>query len=278
MSIELNKDEYTVENSEQLTNETPANKIYFDAREWSLDKEYSETNKGERTFITSFDNSLVEAFSFGSWNEQEISAISTKQLILQKNSDYRFLFWLNGGENQKQTEICQLVITFNNDNENKRIYKLNRNYIKPLKSHKGWFLFEIPFSTEDNEFTQLKFIVQGAVATVIPALDKEAYENLANETVSGFHSMRPNIAFEKGYPDDAMFPKFTNPFENMNIPTIHDIFNQNKTENGTTEQSPIMEKLKNTADAFDDMANEIANECSNRIREGLRNAFWGNKK
>ncbi|MGN0606717.1 MAG: hypothetical protein ACI4JM_09370 [Oscillospiraceae bacterium] len=268
MSIELDKNEYSVEKD--------MNKIYFDAREWQPDKEYSETNKGERTFITSFDGSLVEAYSFGSWSDEEISAISTKQLILKKNSDYRFTFWLNGGENERQTEICQLIITFNNDNENKRIYKLNRNYIKPLKYHKGWLLFEIPFSTEDNEFTQLKFIVQGAVATVIPALDKENYDNLSNDAQPSNYSMRPNIAFENGYPDDVVFPKFSNPFEN--IPKFHDIFNVNKnTDSETVEQSPIMEKLKNTADAFDDMANEIANECSERIREGLRKAFFGKK-
>lgn len=283
MGIELDKNEYSEKEDIQ--------KIYFDAREWSFDKDFSETNKGERTFITSFDGTLVEAYSIGSWSEDEMTAISTRQLILKQNTDYMFSFWLNGGENSNQSEICQLEIIFNNDNENRRIYKLNRNLIKPLKYHKGWLLFGIPFSTEQNEFTQLKFIVRGAIMTVIPALDKEAYVNLSDDVQQSVYPMRYNIAFKNGYPDDIINPKLKNPFENVAIPSFPDIFNLNKQNNApnvnnnadennqnTAPQSPIIEKLKNTADAFDSMANEIANECSDRIRESLKRTIFGDSK
>lgn len=257
-------------------------KIYFDAREWSFSKEYADTNKGERTFITSFDGSLVEAYSIGSWSDDETTEITTKQLILKQNSEYVFTFWLNGGENAERTEVCQLQIIFNNDNEAKRIYKLNRNLIKPVKYHKGWLLFEIPFSTENNEFTQLKFMVKGAVMTVIPALDKENYTDLSDDIQQTCYPMRYNIVFKNGYPDDIINPKLKNPFENIAIPDIFNIKKQNiqenNTENNNVQQSPIMEKLKNTADAFDSMANEIANECSDRIREGLKRTLFGDSK
>lgn len=273
MENEFDKKEEIQENNIQ--------KIYFNAREWSFSKEFTETNKGERTFITSFDGSLAEAYSFGSWSDEETSEIATKQLILKKNTDHIFTFWLNGGENQYQTEICNLQIIFNNDNENKRIYKLNRNLIKPVKYHKGWLLFEIPFTTEDNEFTQFKFTVKGAVMTVIPADDKEKYANLSDD-IQQPYPMRYNIAFKNGYPDEILNPRLKNPFENINIPTFQDIFNINKSENNSqannndnVRQSPVMEKIKNTADAFDSMANEIANECGDRIREGIRKTFFG---
>lgn len=272
MSIQLDKEGESIK------------KVYFDAREWVFDKEFSETNKGERTFITSFDGTLAEAYSIGSWGADEISGISTKQLILSKNTDYLFTFWLNGGENSTQSEICQLHIIFNNDNENKRIYKLNRNLIKPVKYHKGWLLFEIPFSTEENEFTQFKFIVKGAVMTIIPAADKEVYSELSDDIQNTAYPMRYNIVFKNGYPEDIINPKLKNPFENINIPSIQDIFSVNKSNNPQNDygqqtqqpqQSPIMEKLKNTADAFDSMANEFANECSDRIREGLKRTLFG---
>lgn len=253
-------------------------KIYFDAREWSFSKEYADTSKGERTFITSFDGSLVEAYSIGSWSDDETTEITTKQLILKQNSEYVFTFWLNGGENAERTEVCQLQIIFNNDNEAKRIYKLNRNLIKPVKYHKGWLLFEIPFSTENNEFTQLKFMVKGAVMTVIPALDKENYTDLSDDIQQTCYPMRYNIVFKNGYPDDIVNPKLKNPFENIAIPDIFNIKKQNNQDNEDVQQSPIMEKLKNTADAFDSMASEIANECSDRIREGLKRTLFGDSR
>lgn len=269
------KDDITVE-------ENDIQKIYFDAREWSFSKEFAETNKGERTFITSFDGSLVEAYSLGSWSDDEISEISTKQLILKKNTRHIFTFWLNGGENQYQTEVCNLQIIFNNDNENKRIYKLNRNLIKPVKYHKGWLLFEIPFVTEDNEFTQLKFTVKGAVMTVIPADDKEKYMGLSDD-IQQAYPMRYNISFKNGYPDEILNPKLKNPFESINIPTLQDIFNPKKSENISPQedeykQSQVMEKIRNTAEAFDSMANEIANECTDRIKEGIKKTFFGNNR
>ncbi len=270
MSVELDKSSY----------EKEVNKLYFDAREWSFSKEFSETNKGERTFITSFDDSLVEAYTFGSW-EDEYSEITSKQLILKQNSEYLFTFWLNGGENAQQNEICNLQIIFNNDNENKRIYKLNRNMIKPVKYHKGWFLFEIPFSTENNEFTQLKFTVKGAVMTVIPATDREDYVNLSNDIQQTCYPMRYNIYFRNGYPEDVLNPKLKNPFENVAVPNFADIFNPNKKNETqseeTVQQSPIVEKMKDTAAAFDSMANEIANECGNFIRENLKRTIFGDK-
>ncbi len=184
------------------------NRIYFNAREWKLNPECL-TNKGERSFISGIGGEIAEAFTIGSWGpDGEPTEIISKQLILEKNTAYSFTFWLNGGENDRICdEVCQLHIIYNNDTENALIYKLNRDYIKPVKKHRGWLLFELPFTTEDNEYTQLKFVSCNAYTTIMNAKDKSEYADLEIilDEYEGQRPLRHNIIWGDDGFDPSMW-------------------------------------------------------------------------
>ncbi len=159
--------------------EKTVNKLYFNAREWSFNPDCA-TNKGERTFVTDFEDNLIESYTVGD-NSANTTEIMTKQLVLKKNTEYVFTFWIKQTSFKKFDTTCQLQILYNNDYENKRVYILNKNHIKHVKHYKGWKLFEIPFITEENEYTQMRFVVKSNVCTIIPAKDLEAYEHIPNQ-------------------------------------------------------------------------------------------------
>ena len=180
-------------------------RLYFNARDWSFNQE-CESNKGERAFVTGIDGKLIEVYSLGNWG-WDWTEIVSKQLTLQKNTEYVFSFWLNGGENDRNNEVCQLQILFNSDIKSALTYKLNRTYIKPVKRYMGWELYEIAFTTSDNEYTQIKFVAQAAFMIVMPAKDKEEYADLADE-VDEFDGVRPqrhNMIFDDGWPKNTWY-------------------------------------------------------------------------
>ncbi len=136
-------------------NETEAQvlKLYFEPRTWSFNKD-CEHNVGGRSFMMGPDGVLAESYMLGDWGYNWTEIVS-KTLLLPKNTDCSFTFWLNGGENDRNDEVCRFEVVFNNDYEQRLTYNLNRNYIPPVKKLNGWELYEIPFRTQDNEYTQL---------------------------------------------------------------------------------------------------------------------------
>lgn len=180
-------------------------RLYFNAREWTFNKA-CEDNVGSRSFMTGPDGELAEAFTIGNWS-WDWTEIRTKQLVLPKNTPHTFTFWLNGGENDKNNEVCRFEVVFNSDYENRYTYNLNRNFIQPVKRLNGWELYEIPFITGDNEYTELRFVAQCAYMTVMNAKDKSAYEALP-DTVDEFAELRPqrhNIVFQDGWPTNTWY-------------------------------------------------------------------------
>lgn len=128
-------------------------------------------------------------------------------MMLEKNTDYSFCFWLNGGENDRGDEVCQLRVVFDGNHDDCLIYKLNRGYIKPLKKYKGWELYDITFNTADSDLTQLKFVAQTAYMAVQPAKAPEEYADL-EDVVDEFENQRPqrhNIVFEDGWPANGWY-------------------------------------------------------------------------
>ena len=183
----------------------PVNRLYFNAREWSFNKD-CKNNVGSRSFMQGPDGIISEAFMIGNWGWDWTEIIS-KTLILPKNTLNTFTFWLNGGENDRNNEICRFEVIFNNDYENRYTYNLNRNFIKPLKKVNGWELYEIPFRTGDNEYTQLRFVAQAAYMTVMNAKDFSEYANLP-DTVAPYEQYRPqrhNIVFGDGWPTNTWY-------------------------------------------------------------------------
>lgn len=183
----------------------PVNRLYFSAREWSFNKECSD-NVGSRSFMQGPDGIINEAYMIGDWGWRWTEIVS-KTLLLPKNTLHTFTFWLNGGENDNNDETCRFEVIYNNDHESRYTYNLNRNFIKPLKKVNGWELYEIPFRTGDNEYTQLKFASQRAYMTVLTAKDASEYADLA-DTVDPYEQYRPqrhNIVFNDGWPTNKNY-------------------------------------------------------------------------
>ncbi|MCR5742487.1 MAG: hypothetical protein K6F92_01995 [Lachnospiraceae bacterium] len=185
------------------------NTILFNARDWKC------TANADRTFITGTDGELGEVITLGNWKKDEKGVITSKVIKLE-DSESRFVFWLNGGENADKDEICQLQIIptdYENDavseeeEEFKLTYKLNRNFIKPLKKYKGWNLYCIPFNAEGKSFVVLKFVSQGAFTTVKAAKAPEEYADLKNVTdrYEQYRPLRHNIVFEDGWDNDEEY-------------------------------------------------------------------------
>ncbi len=171
-----------------------------------------ENNIFSRAFLSSFlDGRLQEALMLGDWQWNWSEAVS-EPLELEPDTDYVVTFWLNGGENDQYNETCDFRILFTDDKaqlvdrQQERIYKLNRSYIRPVKSVDGWELYEIPFRTEKQQYTFLKFVAMRAPMAILPAGDMADYAALENRPhpLAEGKRQRPNIVFENGYPaEDA---------------------------------------------------------------------------
>ena len=192
---------------ESTNNETENQvlKLYFEPRKWSFNKA-CEDNVGNRSFMTGPDGVLAEGYMLGDWSYHWTEIVS-ETILLPKNTDCSFTFWLNGGENDRNDEVCRFEVVFNNDYEQRFTYNLNRNYVRPVKKLNGWELYEIPFRTQDNEYTQLRFVAQKAYMTVLSAKDASAYEGLTGSE-DPFEAERPqrhNIVFDDGYPSNKWY-------------------------------------------------------------------------
>lgn len=174
--------------------------LYFNPRKWSFNRECPK-NVGSRSFMQGPDGELAEAYTIGNWSYDWTEIIS-ETLLLKKQTRHVFVFWLNGGENDRNNEVCRFEVIFNNDVEHRRTYNLNRNFIKPVRMLNNWELYEIPFTTEDNEYTQLKFVAQAAFMTVMAAKDSSAYEGIPNheDPYKRWRPQRHNLIFEDGFP------------------------------------------------------------------------------
>ena len=184
---------------ENTMENTPVN-IFFNAREWFFTENHK--NAGSRSFITDFMGNLVESYCLGNWH-WDWTSISSRKLTLAKNTRHIFSFWLNGGENDRGNETCNLTIKFDDDWENRYIYKLNRNYIKYTRYYKGWYLYEIPFTTLDNEITEIGFESMAAYCMILPARETEYYNNLPHDEPIADVPQRHNMIFSEGYPRDS---------------------------------------------------------------------------
>ncbi len=155
--------------------------------------------------------SMVEILSIGSWNwNAGTSYVTNGFQALEPNTEYHLLFWLNGGENDRSDETCQLQILFTDDNvtaSNSEFdkglrFRLNRGYIKPLKKYNGWEYYDIPFTTTQTKYTQFQFVASRAPMALMSAEEPEVYKDL-QDVADPFEKLRPqrhNIVFEDGWP------------------------------------------------------------------------------
>lgn len=179
--------------------------IFFNAREWKPSKDCEKT-VATRSFISGPFGGLTEAYTVGDWS-WNWSQIETKDMTLEKNTDYEFVFWLNGGENDQNQEICRFEIIFDNDQENRYIYNLNRNFIRYIRHYKGWYLYSIPFNTGEACYTKFRFIAQRAYSTLMNAQPAESYNSLPEDIPPKGIPQRHNIIFSEGWPRNSWWSK-----------------------------------------------------------------------
>lgn len=196
------------------------NYVFFNPREWSCSETtrqniFSEANaSAERSFASGFDGGLVEILMLGGWNTAKAKILS-KIYPLMPDADYCFVFWLNGGENDKSSEICQLRIAFSGHMDDWNVYKLNRNFIKPLLHYQGWELYAITFRTPEADATaavpvmntQFGFLAGYAPMAIQAAKEPDFYKDWKDspDEFAGQRPQRHNLVFEDGWPSRSMY-------------------------------------------------------------------------
>ncbi len=295
--IRLEQTDPTCENTEDLkmdniqNTKTTKNYILFNPKKWQIHPDVPNS-KAERFFINSpLDESLTEVYSLGNWG-WDWSEITGGMMTLEKNTEYHFVFWLNGGENDRDDETCQCHIMFGNNSfsiekenwERKLVYKLNRSYIKPVKRYKGWLLFDIPFVTEDKDYTQIRFVACGAPTAIMAASEPETYAEL-EDVVDEFADKRPqrhNIVFEDGWPTNTWYStsrlknggKTESNFSGFDFGD-ENAFNVNSGAISNAIAGMISSELMNIKDEIrdeidiDDIAEEIKNEIIEKIKSEI---------
>lgn len=159
--------------------------------------------------------SMVEVLSLGTWDWNTVSYVTNGFQELEPNTEYHFVFWLNGGENDRSDEVCQLQILFTNDNITASVgefdrglrFRLNRGYIKPLKKYNGWEYYDIPFTTTQAKYTQFQFVAIKAPMALMNAEASDVYRDL-QDAVDPYEKQRPqrhNIIFEDGWPVNTWY-------------------------------------------------------------------------
>ena len=181
--------------------------LFFCPERWEPDPMISG-NEAVMRQVRSFSGKMADAWQLGDW-QGSWSAISSVIPVetgwLEPGEDYRFCFWLNGGENSKQDETCMLEI-FGDDWEERLCFPLNRARTRPLLEKNHWLLYGIPFTApETAEELHFRFVAADAVCTVagIPDMDMAACEALTPDPPETGSPQRYNIAFPSGYPAGA---------------------------------------------------------------------------
>ena len=179
--------------------------LFFCPERWEPDPMIS-TNAAQLIQVRGYSGRTADAWQIGDWGSSW-TAITSKIHMeagwLESGGEYRFCFWLNGGENSRGNEVCTLEI-FGDDWEERLRFRLNRSYTHPLLEKNGWLLFAVPFTApESTSALTFRFVAAGAVCTVagIPDMDMSVYDTLSSDPHDDSHPQRYNIVFPTGYPE-----------------------------------------------------------------------------
>ena len=180
--------------------------LFFCPERWEPDSEVT-SNIVSHSEVQGFAGTLTEAWQLGDWDYHWTAIVSTIPVEagwLESGSEYRFCFWLNGGENTTRDEVCELEI-FGDSWEDRLTFRLNRDYTKPILEKNGWLLFGIPFTApKASAALTFRFVAAGAVCTVagIPDMDMAKCEALTPDERDLNKPQRHNIALPGGFPHD----------------------------------------------------------------------------
>lgn len=170
--------------------------IFFCPDLWRLDAQVATTVGGKKELIA-VDGTMTEVWQIGDWN-YNWSTIRT-DLKLVEGEEYCLRFWLNGGENDRFDEICNLEVFTEEGWDQRMTFKLNRGFTTFEKYKNGWYLFAVPFKAPGEHVT-LRFNVMSAVATFAPADNYEQFEDIASDEENYDKPQRHNIVFKNGWP------------------------------------------------------------------------------
>lgn len=187
------------------------NKLFFNPAEWSVNSD-CEKSVVERYVFKGIDGECTQIYTLGNWgyNWSEIY----KDFELVKGWEYSFVFWLNGGENDRYNEVCQFRVCTDQD-ANGVIYKLNRNFYTYKKHINGWYLYEVKFIAE-SERVRLKFVSMSAFMSIMPAKDISEYDGIVDDPIPEGKPQRHNIVFTNGWPEDKWYGGNQNDLSNTN--------------------------------------------------------------
>lgn len=180
--------------------------LFFCPERWQPDEMIS-TNAASLIQVKDYIGRTADAWQLGDWGSGW-TAITSKIPIeagwLESGADYRFCFWLNGGENSRADEVCMLEI-YGDEWENRLTFRLNRNAVRPLTQKDHWLLFAVPFTApQAASALTFRFVAAGAVCTItgIHDMDMSHCENLVSDEPDTGHAQRHNIVFPHGWPDE----------------------------------------------------------------------------
>ena len=165
--------------------------LFFCPDDWQADETVG-TTIASRQNVIGFDGKPADSWQLADWcyNWSTLRA----ELALEPDTDYQFLFWLNGGENDRYDETCTLEIFSEDCEDEKQSFTLNRGFTRPLLHKNGWYLFAVPFQTTGAAKTVLRFHACSAVTTIAPAASQITYADLTSDPEPEDKPMRPNLA------------------------------------------------------------------------------------
>lgn len=189
--------------------------ILFNTRDYFANPDI-RSNVCGRYMYQLADGSFEEIYTISDWIPSQYShfgGIYSKRLPISKDTDYTLVFWLNGGENDRKDEICQLLVIYTDGTAERATseeyhqnykYRLNRNGVRPIKTIDGWYLFAIDLPGSDKSFVEFRFEAQGAPTYLRAAAPPECYEDMPDtpDEFADYRPQRHNIFFEDGWPDD----------------------------------------------------------------------------
>ncbi len=178
--------------------------LFFCPERWEPDAVIS-TNVAKQMRVRGFDGKPAAAWQIGDFGSRW-TAITSQIPIeagwLEPGLDYRLCFWLNGGENAKGDEVCNLEV-FGDAWEDRLTFRLNRDYTRPILEKNGWLLFGVPFTAPAAaEALTFRFVAAGAVCTItgIPDMDMSACEACTPDERQTGLPQRHNVVYPDGYP------------------------------------------------------------------------------
>lgn len=175
---------YPTENDFEFSEDTKMTKIInFDASAYTIRPECKNYSYSKEVITDDFGNNVF-TYKLGNW-QWDWCQIDT-DMTLEKDTDYIFRFAVAGGYNHTFNAVSRFIISKNHSDEDYFGYNLSKSSFKPVLSkvssiEREWLrVFEVKFNTGDCTDFTFSFAAQLAEMRILPAMENEAYAELAD--------------------------------------------------------------------------------------------------